>query len=109
MQFQKVRCASGCGQHIFELALFGDVYIYNVQRQWKFLDQYTKREGMTSTQNPQTGRFCFSSPFTYLILSTILVQTSLLDDQLIIAVLFKDVPDAANVVLQMGPSQCRRI
>ena len=38
-------------------------------------------------------------------LSPIPAQTSLLDDQLIIAVLFEDVPNAANVVLKMGPSQ----
>lgn len=45
-----------------EQALFGGcLLIYNDQRQWKFLDQYTTRGGMTSTQNPKAGIFCFSS------------------------------------------------
>ena len=53
----------------FEQALFGGcLLIYNDQRQWKFLDQYTTRGGMTSTQNPKAGRFCVSSPCTFAIL-----------------------------------------
>jgi len=65
---------------------------------------------MTSTQNPKREDFAFLHPahlqfHECLTLSPIPAQTSLLDDQLIIAVLFEDVPNAANVVLKMGPSQ----
>ena len=61
-------------------------------------------------RTPKREDFAFLHPahlqfYECLTLSPIPAQTSLLDDQLIIAVLFEDVPNAANVVLKMGPSQ----
>lgn len=110
MQLQKVRHSSGFSQKKLNRLYLVDVYLsIMTSDSGSFLINTLHVGVWPQLRTPKQEYFVFLHAHLQFhecfTLSPIPAQTSLLDDQLIIAVLFEDVPNAANVVLKMGPSQ----